>query len=469
MNDAKRRAFSVNRSRLTFAGRMAVALAAGAAAFGVYSFTARPPLIGDTLPARYLPVSVLERGDLYVDDAPTLFSPLVPRGPDGVTPYPARRVGEHFVSWYPIGTALLAVPIYAGARLAGVDLHDEVQIARLERTAASLLVAASVSVLALALFELTDPRWTVALTLLYAVGTTSLSTSSQLLWQHTGGQLALCGAYYGLAASRWRPAWFLLAGFASGVAVLARPSNAILLAPVLLVVVFQEPAARVRVVLGVLPAILFELGYRLVVFHDPFYTQVGDIGGGAWTSHWLCPFAGLLLSPGRGLFVYTPAFVLSVVGFCSRSVPRWLRAIGVGSLLTVGAYAHWRVWWGGWSVGPRLLADLSPGLVLGLAPLRAAALRVGAVTLGALSIAAHALIAFSVSAYAWNAWVGADVSTRVWQWHRSPISCAAREVFAGFANAKQRCAPRTTVTSPVGRGGMAATTQAAVDRRSEHR
>ncbi len=430
--------------------RLATALAAGAAAFGVYSFTARPPLIGDTLPARYLPVSILERGNLYIDDAPTLFTPLVPRGRDGVTPYPARRVGDHFVSWYPIGTALLAVPVYAGARLAGVDLHDEAQAARLEATAARLLVAASVSILALVLFEITAPCWALALTLLYAFGTTSLSTSSQLLWQHTGGQLALCAVYYGLAVSRRRPAWFLPVGFASGVAFLARPSNAILLAPVLLLVLFREPGARARVVLGVLPAVLFEVAYRWSYFNNPFYTQVGDIGARAWTNHWLGPFAGLLVSPGRGLFVYTPAFVLSIVGFSSRGVPGWLRAVGVGSLLTVVTYAHWGMWWGGWSVGPRLLADLSPGLVLGLAPLRGTLLRASAVVLGALSIAAHALMAFTVSGYAWNAWAGTDASRRVWQWHHGPISCATREVLAGFQQAQQHCAPHPAVGSPAG-------------------
>src|SRR5579883_918812 len=202
-----------------------------------------------------------------------------------------------------------------------------------------------------------------------------------------------------------------------GVAFLARPSNAILLAPVLLLVLFREPGARARVVLGVLPAVLFEVAYRWSYFNNPFYTQVGDIGARAWTNHWLGPFAGLLVSPGRGLFVYTPAFVLSIVGFSSRGVPGWLRAVGVGSLLTVVTYAHWGMWWGGWSVGPRLLADLSPGLVLGLAPLRGTLLRASAVVLGALSIAAHALMAFTVSGYAWNAWAGTDASRRVWQWH----------------------------------------------------
>src|SRR5579875_2977459 len=156
---------------------------------------------------------------------------------------------------------------------------------------ARLLVAASVSILALVLFEITAPCWALALTLLYAFGTTSLSTSSQLLWQHTGGQLALCAVYYGLAVSRRRPAWFLPVGFASGVAFLARPSNAILLAPVLLLVLFREPGARARVVLGVLPAVLYEVAYRWSYFNNPFFTQVGDIGARAWTNHWLGPFA----------------------------------------------------------------------------------------------------------------------------------------------------------------------------------
>src|SRR5690242_3683795 len=104
------------------------AFALGIAAFATYMATGRTAWMGDTLPARYLPVAVLDTGTLYIDHAPLLFSPVVPRGPDGVTPYPLRHIGDHYVSWYPIGTGVLAVPVYFVAALTGADLHDEAQV-----------------------------------------------------------------------------------------------------------------------------------------------------------------------------------------------------------------------------------------------------------------------------------------------------------------------------------------------------
>jgi hypothetical protein len=72
---------------------------------------------------------------------------------------------------------------------------------------------------------------------------------------------------------------------------------------------------------------------------------------------------GLLISPSRGLFVFSPVVLVAVAGM-SRSLaagwrlaPRWcLLAI----LAQFGLYGSYAVWWGGHTYGPRYLVDALP-------------------------------------------------------------------------------------------------------------
>jgi len=45
-----------------------------------------------------------------------------------------------------------------------------------------------------------------------------------------------------------------------------------------------------------------------------------------------------------------------------------VRAVSLGILPTLLLYGNWINWWGGWSYGPRLLADLTPFLTICLVP-----------------------------------------------------------------------------------------------------
>ena len=78
--------------------------------------------------------------------------------------------------------------------------------------------------------------------------------------------------------------------------------------------------------------------------------------------------AGNLVSPARGLFIFCPLVVLSVVGV----VVRWrageltafwkaLAVIPVVHWIVISAFKHW---WGGDSYGPRFFTDLMPVLVV---------------------------------------------------------------------------------------------------------
>jgi len=80
--------------------------------------------------------------------------------------------------------------------------------------------------------------------------------------------------------------------------------------------------------------------------------------------------AGLLFSPGKGLFLYAPILLAALLGI--PALFRRERAIAL-LVLSVAAiypllYGRWFMWWAGWSWGPRFVLPSLPFLCLFLAP-----------------------------------------------------------------------------------------------------
>ncbi|MCZ7567179.1 MAG: hypothetical protein M5U01_01085 [Ardenticatenaceae bacterium] len=101
----------------------------------------------------------------------------------------------------------------------------------------------------------------------------------------------------------------------------------------------------------------------------------------------------LLLSPGKGLFVFAPPLLAALAGWRrfwrrQRRVALLVVALALANLLLYGA---WFMWWGGWSWGPRFLLPLVPFLLLPLAEMLASPNRLVLVATG-LSVAAGVAI-----------------------------------------------------------------------------
>jgi hypothetical protein len=141
---------------------------------------------------------------------------------------------------------------------------------------------------------------------------------------------------------------------------------------------------------------------------------------------------GVLFSPSRGLFVFSPVLLLATSGFMfairdTGNRPRCLTygAIVLGITLIAGAA---NMWWGGHSYGPRLMTDVLPLLVFFVAfnlrpppavPLRGRVLLVAAVAvLAIVGTAIHARGVFRQETWLWNA-VPENVDenpARLWDW-----------------------------------------------------
>ena len=422
----------------------------------VYVANGRTLGSGDTLPARYLPFSMLREGNADLDEFPFLYDESARRMfpmLDGV-PYFLHYRGGHYRSAYSPAPAVVALPVYAWPVLAGVSVDPWAP--RLEKLAATLMVALSVLCLFWALTDVAGTRWALGIAAIYAFGTSSWSVSSQALWQHGPSQLFLALLLLCLVRGRHDERWLAYGAFAAGAAAVMRSTDALVAVPVFAWVLYRRPRLALRVAAFALPPVA-----ALVLYNVWCFGSLAGSGGSTTAPAWaffsrtpsLEGLVGILASPGRGLFVYSPVLVFSVAGLLLglRRAPTLLAPLALGVLMVIVAVGQWFRWWGGHTWGPRLLADLTPILCFFLYPLtpvldRHRVLKAVFVLLAVLSVAAHGLGAFSYD-WRWDALVDVDRrSSALWSWKASPLVFYGR-VVASVAERSLGTAARGEPTS----------------------
>ncbi len=118
---------------------------------------------------------------------------------------------------------------------------------------------------------------------------------------------------------------------------------------------------------------LLLVGFGLIAFNlsrygDPLNT--GYLPNETFSAIWWQGIAGQLLSPGRGLLLYSPIFLLSLVGipaFLRRCRPEAILALAI-ILIHLLLYGKWFMWHGGFAWGPRFMIPTLPFWALLLAP-----------------------------------------------------------------------------------------------------
>lgn len=366
----------------------------------IYGLNDRTLWSGDTIPTRYLPLSLVREFNFDLDEFAFLYKSTVP--------YFLTASNGHIVSTYPPWAAVLALPVYVGPALLGVDPTSPL-MADLEKRAAMLITAVSVVVLFLALRRVTrlETAWFIAV--IYAFGTSSFSISSQALWQHGPVQLFLSLTIFCLVKGLKTPRFSAYSGFALGCMVISRPLNLIVALPIVAYIIHKQRDQIVGFLLAGAPPLLLFIAYNTFYFGSPFTAAIGGAVGTPtaiisthltqFNTPILAGIAGVLVSPGRGLLVYSPVFLFSVVGMViAWREPRYLylRYLGVAPLLLLIIVSKWKGWWGGECYGPRLLADVTPILCFLLYPVfdyfkGNKAVKYAIIGLAALSIGMHAI------------------------------------------------------------------------------
>ncbi len=200
-----------------------------------------------------------------------------------------------------------------------------------------------------------------------------------LLWPHAKlafeapiEMLCAVGAIY-LLERRSRSGDFG-AGAVFGFAVLTRPSALLMLAGLAWLLLRDGKRWRLgrlpHFAIGAAPLLILALGYNFVRWGSVIgsgYSRTGYQYFG-WPSVGL---PGLLLSPGRGFFTYSPVLILALWGFLRFA--RSHRGFAQALLLIVGSYFAFHsfltTWDGDWTWGPRHLLPVVPLVALGMLPL----------------------------------------------------------------------------------------------------
>lgn len=409
---------------------LAVSAALWLVLFSIYLGNSKTLGSGDTLAARYIPVSILTQFDFDLDEFAELYDDAAVRRYGHGNPLPYFLVHRNgYYSQYSPGSALAAVPVYAIPVLAGKT--EPWHLKRLEKIAAASITALSAVFLFWALRRLIAAGWAVAVTLAYAFGSSSFSVSSQALWQHGPSQLFLALSLWLLVKGRADSSYIPYAGLTLASSVVMRPTDALLALAVGLYVLQKHRSHFVWFAMLALPPLAFLVAYNwlllgsLVGYPDKVHLPI-------WSTPLWQGLTGLLFSPGRGLFVYSPVFLLSLVGLAVgwRRGDGLLKYLAGGALAVVLLYSKHFQWWGGWCYGPRYLADLTPILAFCAYPIFAPPTRrlhkVAFVFLALLSIGAH-----TVGTY-WNdgRWDGRPNVNRnvhrLWDWRDNPILHCSR-------------------------------------------
>lgn len=383
----------------------------------------------DTTPTRQLPLSILKEGNFDLDEFPRLYK-------YGVPPY-LLHINGHYVSSYPIGAAVMATPLYIPTAL-GPAGRGYSFARSLEKPCAAVFVSLSAVLLFWTLSIFVSKRTALVLAILYGLATSSLSVSSQALWQHGASQLAICAALLCLSKADSNPRFAGYAGFPIAMSVLCRPTDLVLFLPVAILVWLRYRKHALIFVLSGLPIAILQCAYNYYYFHQLFPNVVmagaasrfAVTGSESWSTPLFTGLAGILASPGRGLFVYSPVFLFSFAGmllvWIRPQQPALLRSLSVGVLFTIILYSKWMIWWGGESYGPRLLADLTPVLILFIVPVVDAIqnrlfLKAVFVLFTVWSIFAHCTGAFAADPY-WNARNNVDRDpSALWRWNDNQL------------------------------------------------
>jgi hypothetical protein len=358
--------------------------------FLVYNANLRQIGAGDTLPARYQPLILWHDGTLSLDanarlvahGHPTTPPRNRPAGADAQVTYfepssywMVRTRPHQLASLYPVVTPLLVAPLYVPAVI-WLNAHGWEQprvdrVAELMEKVSASLLASLASVLVFLLLRRDGTRWSLPLAAAFAFGTNTWMISSQALWQHGTGELLIALALLLVVASA-SPVRTALLGAVCVLMAANRPPDALIAGAVILFIVWSRGRNALWLLAGAALPLTALLYYDLnFIGHVVGAYALGKAPNEMFFRRDWSGVAGLLVSPTRGLLVFTPFLVFVPVGLIQRLRAPSSRVLAVAlglavvAQLLVYSQTDWRA---GVSWGPRYLTDLLPILVWMLAP-----------------------------------------------------------------------------------------------------
>lgn len=414
--------------------RIAVVLAA--VMFIAYNANGREIGSYDTQPTKYAARELLLRGTLGLNH-------VVGRTPElgRRSAFVLARDGRYRSAYSPVPAIEAAAITWPFWKLGVVDIRAPLAASLIAAVASSLLVAIAVAIAYLTARREVSRGRALFVATAFGLGTGLWSTASQTLWQHETAILGLTLAVYGLTGRNHPTRLAVAIGIGLGLAASSRlqlmPAVLILLAATTWIYGWRCAAiASVLTAALLVPVTIANIRWfgsvlGAAAMLEALHPTVHGTSQ-SFRLHWE-GIAGLLVSPSRGLLVFSP-----IVAFAAFGLPRALKAGGRSPLVACLAaacaqfllYGSYTVWWAGHTYGPRYMLDILP-LLLPLAA--AAASRIEgriAASLGGLALACSVFVAaLGAFCYPHDAWNSdpSDIDRdhpRLWDWSDNQVKRA---------------------------------------------
>jgi hypothetical protein len=327
----------------------------------------------------HIAASILREGNINLDEYHNLI--------DMKIDYRLRMVNGHIYYYYPIATPLLITPavwfinkiypiFYPTDFYTYLAQHaPNSRTAKLEKLIASGFVALSaVFIYLIGRIQLGITK-SLLLTFLFAFSTSMWSTASRALWQHGPSVLFLTCALYLWFLSKEKPLLIPLIGIILGYSYLIRPTNSLEVGFFALYILINRRNYIFSYILGLAVVLIPYIYLNWITYQNifpPYSYQLFErfstpqVFGEA--------LLGTLISPARGLFIFSSIFLFSIVGIFIKAKQHQLSIFNLDLYLIAILIIHWIItslfedWGGAWSIGPRYFVDVIPFLIYFLIP-----------------------------------------------------------------------------------------------------
>ncbi len=327
----------------------------------------------------HLAASILREGNIDLDEYRNLI--------DLKLDYRLRVFNEHIYSYYPIATPLLVTPIvwiinkvypliYPTDFYTYLTDHGpDTRTAKIEKIIASGIVALSAVLIYLIACQYLEIIPALILTFIFSFATSMWSTASRALWQHGPSVLFLTLALYLLIQAKKKTTVIPWIGLIMGFAYLIRPTNSIEIAFFGLYILVNFRKHILGYILGIAIILIPYIILNWITYHNIFppysyqlFERLTTIKGFGEA------LIGTLISPARGLFVFSSVFIFSLVGVILKTIHNQISFFSLDLYFIGILISHWLItslfedWGGAWTIGPRYFVDVIPFLIFLLIP-----------------------------------------------------------------------------------------------------
>ncbi len=279
--------------------------------------------------------------------------------------------------YFPLGTPLFSVPFVWLANQFGFNMLKGIDDAALQHLLSAVTCVLIYGLLFAIGRKFLNPAWSLIVTTTTLFGSSLISTLGTALWNLNYSTLFILLAIWlwlNLSdQSGWQDWRLYLLGFALFGAFICRPTTApfigLLLGYMLLWQRRHLWPTAITAALFLGGWLLFnqaQYGQLLAPYYLPNRLQTSTATGDPT----LIAIYGQLFSPSRGIFIFSPFFLLILGGIIGRFNPRrnnrltFFSLIWLVSHIIIVSLGDSVPWWGGHSYGSRFLTDVIPALFL---------------------------------------------------------------------------------------------------------